>query len=119
MLLITSLVVVLSHLYPKPQMGKKQFLLGTFGLGLLASAAQYVPIIKNYANFDIPSGYGTAQYVLFQVVHIPESVADWWNYQIGQNGSGPAANLLSAEGADQARNCQHGLPHSEALCGGW
>ena len=89
MVLITSLVVVLSHLYPKPQMGKKQFLLGTFGLGLLASAAQYVPIIKNYANFDIPSGYGTAQYVLFQVVHIPESVADWWNYQIGQNGSGP------------------------------
>jgi hypothetical protein len=55
----------------------------------LASVAQYLPIIKKYANFDIPSGYGTAQYVLFQVVHIPESMADWWNYQIGQNGSGP------------------------------
>ena len=89
MVLITSLVVVISHLHPKPQVKKKRFLLGIVGLGLLASVTQHLPIIKNYAKFDIPSGYGTAQYILFQVVHIPESVADWWNYQIGQTGSGP------------------------------
>ena len=89
MVLITSLVVVISHLLSKTQVDTKRFLLGIVGFGFLASVAQYLPIIKKYANFDIPSGYGTAQYVLFQVVHIPESMADWWNYQIGQNGSGP------------------------------
>ena len=89
MVLITSLIVVISHLHPKTPNNKKQFLLGILGLGLLASAAQYLPIVKNFANFDVLSGYRTAQYVLFQVVHIPEGIADWWNYQIGQNGSGP------------------------------
>jgi hypothetical protein len=89
MVLITSLVVVVSHLYSNAQVNNRQFRIFVFGLGFLALVAQFLPVLQKYARLDIPSGYGTAQYFLFQVVHIPEGVADWWNYQIGQNGSGP------------------------------
>ena len=89
MVLITSLVVVISHLHSNTQADKRRVKFFVLGLGFLTFVAQYLPILKNYAKFYIPVEYGTAQYFLFQVVHIPEGVADWWNYQIGQNGSGP------------------------------
>ena len=89
MVLITSLVVIVSHLHSKTMVDRKRFLIGVFGFGFLTVISQYLPVIRRYANFDIPADYGTAQYMIFQLVHIPERVADWWNYQIGQNGSGP------------------------------
>jgi hypothetical protein len=89
MVLITSLIVIISHLYSSTLVDRKRFLLGIFGFGFLAVISQYLPVIRRYTTFDIPADYGTAQYMIFQLVHIPEAVADWWNYQIGQNGSGP------------------------------
>jgi hypothetical protein len=89
MVLITSLVVVISHMFSNTQLNKKRIVLICSGVGFLALLAPNLPMVKQYTNLAIPSGYGTAQYILFQVVHIPEGLADWWNYQIGQNGSGP------------------------------
>jgi hypothetical protein len=89
MVLITSLVVVISHMFSNTQLNKKRTVLICSGIGFLALLAPNLPIVKQYTNLSIPSGYGTAQYMIFQLVHIPEAVADWWNYQIGQNGSGP------------------------------
>ena len=89
MVLITSLIVVICHLYSKIQADKKQILLGIVGIGFLASVAQYLPVVKKYASIELPGGYRTAEYILFQVVHTPEAVADWWKYQISQSGSGP------------------------------
>jgi hypothetical protein len=89
MVLITSLVVAISFLIRNNPISKKRFLIGVFGATLLALSAQFLPRIKNHANFTIPEGFGVLQYLLFQLVHTPEYMADWWHYQIGQDGSGP------------------------------
>jgi hypothetical protein len=89
MVLITSLFVILST-----QSIKQKFSIGR-GLKLggalisLGVVSQFLPIIKNHANFRIPELYGNSQYLFFQILHIPEFAADWWTYHIGQNGSGP------------------------------
>jgi hypothetical protein len=89
MVLITSLFVVIAHFLSSTPLNKKRLLLGIAGICLLAISSQFLPIVKNLANFTIPNGYGFAQYWLFQIVHIPEFVADWWGYRIGQQGNGP------------------------------
>jgi hypothetical protein len=55
----------------------------------LGVISQFLPILKDHANLQIPEIYGNSQYLLFQILHIPEFIADWWTYQLGQNGSGP------------------------------
>jgi hypothetical protein len=89
MVLITSLIVIITHLILNNTVSKKRLLLRFSVAIFLVIAIQYIPQIINYANFSIPQQFGTAQYVLFQLVHIPEYMADWWNYGIGQGGSGP------------------------------
>ena len=89
MVLITSLFVVIAHFLSSAPLNKKRLLLGIAGICLLAISSQFLPIVKNLANFTIPNGYGFAQYWLFQIVHIPEFVADWWKYNVGQSGRGP------------------------------
>jgi hypothetical protein len=89
MVLITSLFVVIAHFLSSTPLNKKRLLLGIAGICLLAISSQFLPIVKNLANFTIPNGYGFAQYWLFQIVHIPEFVADWWKYNVGQSGRGP------------------------------
>jgi hypothetical protein len=89
MVLITSLFVVIAHFLSSAPLNKKRLLLGVAGICLLAISSQFLPIVKNLANFTIPNGYGFAQYWLFQIVHIPEFVADWWKYNVGQSGRGP------------------------------
>ena len=89
MVLITSLFVVIAHFLSSAPLNKKRLLLGVAGICLVAISSQFLPIAKNLANFTIPNGYGFAQYWLFQILHIPEFVADWWKYNVGQSGRGP------------------------------
>ena len=89
MVLITSLVVFISQVIQIKPLSKKQLLIGTSCAVFVGGVSQYLPRINNYANFTIPQDFGIAQYILFQFVHIPEYMADWWNYGIGQDGSGP------------------------------
>lgn len=89
MVLITSLFIIISHLVANTEISKKQIFIG-FSLGsLFVGISQYLPRIKDQANFVIPNDFGTVQYIVFQLVHIPEYMAEWWNYSIGENGSGP------------------------------
>jgi hypothetical protein len=89
MVLITSFIVIIMRLVSKKPFNKKQIFIGFSGATVLFLFMQFVPRVRNHANFTIPSEFGTAQYILFQLVHIPEYMADWWNYGIGQRGSGP------------------------------
>jgi hypothetical protein len=89
MVMITSLFIIISHLVSTAKVNKRQFFFGISGIALLAGVAQLLPGIRNQANFVIPDDFGTAQYIVFQLVHLPEYMADWWNYSIGQDGSGP------------------------------
>ena len=61
--------------------------LGVFAAGLFAF--KLIPRLNNILSFQIPEPVDTWQYLVFQLVHIPEFVADWWSYSIDQQGSGP------------------------------
>ena len=89
MVAITSLFVLIWHRFSQYRIKKREMLIAIPTLGILVTISQYLPVVKEYANLKIPEFYGTNQYLLFQIVHIPEFVADWWSYHIGQSGSGP------------------------------
>ena len=52
-------------------------------------ALQLVPRLNSILSFGVPEPYSPSQYFIFQLVHIPEFVADWWGYKIGNRGNGP------------------------------
>ena len=52
-------------------------------------ALKLVPRLNSVFSIEIPEPFNTAQYFVFQLEHIPEFVADWWGYRIGQQGNGP------------------------------
>ena len=52
-------------------------------------AVQLIPKLKGILSFGIPETYAAPQYFVFQIVHLPEFVADWWGFNVGQQGNGP------------------------------
>ena len=50
---------------------------------------KYIPRLGGILSFGVPQPFDTQQYFVFQLVHIPEFVADWWGFSVGQQGSGP------------------------------
>jgi hypothetical protein len=48
-----------------------------------------VPKLKYLSHFSPPTVFPFKQYLLFQITHIPESVAEVWGYSVGQGGNGP------------------------------
>ena len=89
MVAITSLLTILFFRMSKHLITSRHVLTGVLGIVFLSVVSQFLPIIKDYANLNVPEIYGNSQYLLFQLVHIPEFVADWWSYHLGQSGSGP------------------------------
>jgi len=89
MVVISSIFIAILHLTFEKSMTFRQVCTGISVFVFIGFVSQFLPIVKQYANFEIPESHGTAQYILFQILHVPEFVADWWNYQIGQTGSGP------------------------------
>jgi len=45
--------------------------------------------IQGYLTLTKPTGFPFSQYLLFQVIHIPESLVEAFGYTIGQQGNGP------------------------------
>ena len=52
-------------------------------------AVQLIPKLKGILSFGVPDAYAAPQYFVFQIVHLPEFVADWWGFSVGQQGNGP------------------------------
>jgi hypothetical protein len=60
------------------------------GLSFLALfVVQQIPKLNGTLSFGIPTTYAAPQYFVFQIVHLPEFVADWWGFSVGQQGNGP------------------------------
>ena len=89
MVSITSLVVIIAHYALAAPIRKGRLLFSISALAFLVAISQFVPVLRDLANFRVPNDFGVAQYWFFQIIHIPEYVADWWGYQVGQGGSGP------------------------------
>jgi hypothetical protein len=60
--------------------------------GILIAATlimKLIPRLNSVLSLKVPEPFNTVQYFAFQIEHIPEFVADWWGYRIGQQGNGP------------------------------
>ena len=89
MVVVTCLLVYLvCRLEPK-HIGLKSSFVGLSIITFTFIVLQFFPRILSLFSIAIPQGYGYSQYLVFQIVHIPEFVADWWGYSVGQSGSGP------------------------------
>ena len=56
---------------------------------LVFLAVQQIPKLKSIISFGVPDTFTAPQYFVFELVHLPEFVADWWGFSVGQQGNGP------------------------------
>jgi hypothetical protein len=84
-----SALIVVGDLKAKKKLSRK--ILVRYGIVLLGAVflVQFVPILRNLVKLQQPEGFTLRQYVVFQIVHIPETIGDVWGYTVGQSGSGP------------------------------
>jgi hypothetical protein len=90
-----STVVLGAHLidFHKISFKRAAQLVGIFIAVLIT--IKLVPRLNSIFSFGVPEPFNSTQYFVFQLVHIPEFVADWWGYRIGQQGNGPGIIGLS------------------------
>ena len=92
-MVIMSAVLTLITFFPNRKISspKPVLIVGFLGLVsflILQQAPQYQRILSLF-TIGLPESYGAVQFLVFQVIHNPEFIADWWGYRIGQSGSGP------------------------------
>ena len=82
-------LIVIGNLSAQKKLSRK--IITRYGLVLLGgvSIVQFIPVLKNLVNIQQQEGFALRQYVVFQIVHIPETIGDVWGYTVGQSGSGP------------------------------
>ena len=87
--IFTSAVVMLNHFWKGQRISRKE-IFGAGGFAIVGIASFFISAnIRSYISLQAPTGYAFGQYLLFQIVHIPESLVEVFGYSIGQQGSGP------------------------------
>jgi len=85
----TSAVVLLHHFLVGRRISRNE-ILGAGGFAIAGIAiASISDNVRSYLTLPTPTGYAFGQYLLFQIIHIPESLVEVFGYSIGQQGSGP------------------------------
>jgi len=85
----TSAVVLLHHFLVGRRISQNE-VLGASGFAIAGIAiASVSDNVRSYLTLPTPTGYAFGQYLLFQIIHIPESLVEVFGYSIGQQGSGP------------------------------
>jgi len=85
----TSAVVMLHHFWKGRRISRNE-ILGAGGFAIAGIASLFISAnIRSYISLQTPTGYAFGQYLVFQIVHIPESLVEAFGYSIGQQGSGP------------------------------
>jgi hypothetical protein len=85
----TSAIVLLHHLLVSRRISRNE-IMGAAGFAIAGIASFLISAnVRSYISLQAPAGYAFGQYLLFQIVHIPESLVEVFGYSIGQQGSGP------------------------------
>lgn len=87
--IFTSAIVLLNHYRTARRFSRKE---KTIGLGLIAVGISIIRLsehIRGYLLLSKPIGSQFDQYLIFQIVHIPESLVEVFGYAVGQQGNGP------------------------------
>ena len=87
--LFTCTVVLGAHFIDFNKLSFKRVARASGILLVAVSIMKLTPRLNSILSFGVPKPFNTAQYFVFQIEHIPEFVADWWGYRIGQQGNGP------------------------------
>ena len=85
----TSVIVLLNHYRTARRISRKEKMIG---LGLIAVCLSIIKLsehIRGYLILSKPIGSQFNQYLIFQLVHIPESLVEIFGYAVGQQGNGP------------------------------
>ena len=85
----TSAVVLLHHYMQGRRISWRAIItsIGVFILGF--AIVMRTERIRGYFSIPKPRGFPSGQYILFQFVHIPESLVEVFGYVVGQQGNGP------------------------------
>ncbi len=85
----TSAIVLLHRYMNVRRISLKEIavLVGVFAVGI--AIFMQSEHIQGYLTLSKPAGFPFGQYLLFQVIHIPESLVEALGYAIGQQGNGP------------------------------
>ena len=85
----TSAVVLLHHYMQGRRISWKATItsIGVFVLGV--TIVMRTERILYYFSIPKPRGFPFGQYILFQFIHIPESLVEVFGYAVGQQGNGP------------------------------
>jgi hypothetical protein len=84
-----SIIVYITHLIQFESISIKKFVRYFIIAAFVFFGLRYIPLLRGILSFGVPQPFETQQYFVFQLVHIPEFVADWWGFNIGQLGNGP------------------------------
>lgn len=82
------LIVLLNFMnrgYPFKQIVKQ----GLIFVMPIFAAILFIPRVNALFSFQSSPNYGRLQFFTMQLVHIPESLAQIWAYDVGQQGNGP------------------------------
>jgi len=62
-----------------------------YGFGALSFLLllRSIPQARGFWDFGQVTSFPARQFIVFQIVHIPESIGDVWGYTVGQQGNGP------------------------------
>ena len=85
----TSAVVLLHHYFDCRRISQKEtaLIIGAITVGITVFMRSEK--IHSYFTLPKPKGFPFGQYLLFQLVHIPESLVVVFGYAVGQQGNGP------------------------------
>jgi hypothetical protein len=84
-----SAIIMFTHFYQFEKLTRKRLLRIFSVSSFLYLAIQYIPKLRGASSLSVPEPFGTRQYFVFQIIHLPEFVADWWSFSVGQQGNGP------------------------------
>ena len=85
----TSAVVLLHHFWVGRRISRNE-ILGAGGFAIVGIAiASISDHVRSYLTVPTQTGSAPGQYLLFRIIHIPESLVEVFGYSIGQQGSGP------------------------------
>ena len=86
---VVSVIVIVTHFIQFDLITFKRLARYLTIAALVFIVLRYIPLLDGILSFGVPQPFDTQQYFVFQLVHIPEFVADWWGFSVGQQGSGP------------------------------
>jgi hypothetical protein len=89
MVAVSSLFIFAIWRLPNRRFQKTTIVKGLSFVVFVIVLIRLVPQLRSATSIAIPPSYSWSQYLLFEIVHIPEFFSDWWGYKVGQQGNGP------------------------------